>query len=458
MSSGRLGFLLLAALLLVGGYAIGQALRGDPSRAAPVSCPYSGGGPAFVLQSFEADRERQLYLDAQRLAAANQLFPDDEEFQLQPLHVGEQFIEDPSATIPPVILQAIGWIESKTNQTSVEVAYGELGPALISFDCGYGIMQVTSSLLHDGGRPSRYEALVGTHFAYNIAAGARILVEKWNQPLFPIIGSHDPSYLESWYYALWAYNGWAGINHPAHPNHDPFRSRYDCNGPRNGYPYQELVFGCFVNPPAVDGLPLWESLAVSLPDLAVLTAPGAALDLDIFYAGLDNFYISPADAGAGAQSPFAAMNMPLPSGAQPRPAALEPSELLRLQILGVPHGRLDAEELELSSTQLESGDAALQIYNDGTGLLAWRIADAPTWLSFDVQAGVALGAGYAFTSGPRSSRLNIAAAAGGVPEGSHRGRISIEFHYPDGTAATEVVTVSLDKRGAAFYEAGRPQS
>ena len=70
-------------------------------------------------------------------------------------------MKTPSATIPPEILHAISWIESKANQTSIEVHYGDLGPALVSFDCGYGIMQVTSSIINDGGLPSRYEALTG---------------------------------------------------------------------------------------------------------------------------------------------------------------------------------------------------------------------------------------------------------------------------------------------------------
>ena len=114
--------------------------------------------------------------------------------------------------------------------------------------------------------------------------------------------------------------------------------------------------------------------------------------------------------------------------------------------------------MKLTSSQLESGAVPLLIHNEGTGLLAWRIVDAPSWLSFDVQAGVALGSGYPFSNMAQSSRLSISAAAGGVPEGSHRGRITLEFHYPDGSSSVETVAISLDKRGAAYYEAGRPQS
>ena len=450
--------LLVAIVLLAGGFAAGQWLRGEPSHAAPSSCPYSGGGPPFSLQSFEADRPRQLYLDTQLLAAANQLFPEDEEFQLFPLQVGEQRIEDPSATIPPEILHAISWIESKTNQTSIEVPYGDLGPALVSFDCGYGIMQVTSSIINDGGLPSRYEALTGTHFAYNIAAGARILAEKWNEGFYPIVGANDPGYFESWYYALWAYNGWAGVNHPANPSYDLFRAPYNCDDAGNGYPYQELVLGCIANPPIVDGRALWTAQPVSLPDLTLLSAAGAPLDLDVFYAGLDSISFYP---GGPAQPPFADMNMDLPSGAQRRTAPdPDPGQALatRARVLGEPDGRLETDELKLTSSQLESGAVPLLIHNEGTGLLAWRIVDAPSWLSFDVQAGVALGSGYPFSNETQSSRLSISAAAGGVPEGSHRGRITLEFHYPDGSSSVETVAISLDKRGAAYYEAGRPQS
>ena len=456
----RVRSLIVAVFVLVGilggGYAVGDWLRGASSHAAPTSCPYSGGGPPFSLQSFEADRARTLYQNAQLLAAANQLFPDDEDFQLPPLVMGEQRREDPTATIPPEILFAIGWIESKSNQTSIEVPYGDLGPALISFDCGYGLMQVTSSIINDGGLPSRYEALVGTHFAYNIAAGARILAEKWNDPFFPSVGARDPAYIESWYYALWGYNGWAGVNHPMHPSNDPFRSPYRCNDiARNGYPYQELVLGCIINPPVVDGNRLWNPLDLALPDLSTLTASGSPLDLEVFYAGQDSIYLQ---IPGGEFSPFAEMDMALPAGAQPRPSAdIGQLAALRNEVLGEPVVRVNSEELELTSSQLQSGDVPFEIHNDGSGLLAWRIVDAPSWLDFDFQAGVALGT-YPAGKGVQSSRLSLTAAAGGVPEGSHRGQITFAFEFPDGQRQTQSVAISLDKRGAASYEAGRPQS
>ena len=455
MTSGRLTMLLAAVLLLAGGFGLGVWLRGEPSHAAPRNCPYSGGGPPFAMQSFEADRARSLYLDAQRLAAANALFPEDPDFQLPALTAGAERFDDLGAAIPAEILYAIGWIESATNQTAIEVPYGQLGPSLVSFDCGYGIMQVTSSIVNDGGLPSRYEALVGTHFAYNIAAGARILAEKWNDAFYPSVGAHDPRFIESWYYALWAYNGWAGVNHPLNPIYDPFRSVYDCRGRANEYPYQERVLGCIINPPEVDGSRLWEPVPVSLPDRVAFSSVGGALDLDTFYAGLDTISIH---IDGAIESPFAEMRMPLPDDAAARPA-VDPlqAEAERARVLGRPAPRLDADALELTTAELESGEVSLTIHNEGTGLLAWRVVEAPSWLSLDISAGAALG-GYAAAPGPQASRLRLSSAAGGVPEGSHRGAILIEFLLPDGRSQTQRLAISLDKRGAAFYEAGVPQS
>ena len=445
--------LLIMLLILSAGLAVDQLLEGGSVQAAPSSCPFRGGGPPFSLEAYEAAESRLTYLDTLRLAATNQLFPEDEDFQLPVLTSGEDRIEVPSAAIPPQILYAIAWVESKMAQAAYEVDWGTLGAPKLSFDCGYGIMQITSSINNDGGLPSRYEALVGSHFAYNIAAGARILAEKWNDAFFPIVGTHDPNFIESWYYALWAYNGWAGINHPQHPSKQPGRGIYGCDEERRWeFTYPELVLGCVINPPVVLGSRLWEPLAISLPNLAALSAAGMPLDLDVFYAGLDRIYVE-----ISAASAFAEMNMPLPSGAQARAASGDPSaETTRTRILGQPVLRLDETTLEISSSQLESGDVPLLIHNDGSGLLAWHVVETPSWLSVSVSGGVALGEGHGFA--PQPSRLSISAAAGGVPEGSHRGKITLAFHHPDGTSTTKSVDISLDKRGAAFYEAGRPQS
>ncbi len=446
---------LLGCALLLAGFEAGQSLRVQRASAAPSVCPYSGGGPPFAFQSFEADRSRALYLQAQVLAGANQLFPTDLEFALPPLETGSARAEDPSAMIPAQILHAIGWIESKINQTQIHVAYGTLGPTLLSFDCGYGIMQVTSSINNDGGLPSRYEALVGTHFAYNIAAGAQILTKKWNDDeLFPVVGQSDPAYIESWYYALWGYNGWAISNHPLGPDVDPFRPQpYTCNDARNGYPYQELVLGCIINPPVVDGVRLWQPLPVALPPLDELSLPGGPLEPDRYYEGLEQWY-----AGLGG-APFAAMSFDLPFAAIPTAPVIEGGAphyaVLRALVLGAPTLSFETEEVELGPT-LRTGGVVLEIGNGGDGLLPWRVLELPSWLSVDLHAGAALGSSYGHA--PIASRLRLETAAGGAPPGLHRSLLTLEFSYPDGRVEERTIAISLEKQGAASYQAGRPQS
>ncbi len=438
---------LVASLIALIGILAGFLLSTGSVSAAPSSCPYSGGGPPFAVEAFEADRMRRVYLDTQVLAAANQLFPGDEEFELPALKVGADRRESVGAAVPVQLLHAISWIESKINQVHINVRYGDVGPALVSFDCGYGIMQVTSTIDNDGGLPSRYEALAVSHFAYNIAAGAGILVEKWNEDFFPVVGDSDPSYLESWYYALWAYNGWAWVNHPGNPAYDPGRAPYDCDDDLSdwgAYPYQEKVLGCVINPPVVDGRQLWEPHPVILPDIPSQTSAGGTLDPDSFWQDFDQVRER--------------MSMSLPSGAVPAILTYGAVDADRDALLGMPLLVGLERELELSSSVLSQGGVGLRIENEGSGLLAWRVVSAPSWLSVGLQAGVALGTGYSFGFGPQESVIPISAAAGGVPEGSHLGRIALEFHYPDGTSTRESVAISLDKRGAAFYEAGRPQS
>ena len=446
---------LLGSLLLFAGFEAGQWLRPEPARAAPSVCPYSGGGSPFSFQSFEADRARSLYLNAQVLAGSNALLPTDPDFALPPLEIGTGRMEDPTAEIPAQILHAIGWIESKINQTQLHVEYGTLGPTLLSFDCGYGIMQVTSTIDNDGGLPSRYEALVGTHFAYNVAAGARILAEKWNDDeLFPVVGEHKPAYIESWYYALWGYNGWAISNHPLGPEVDPFRAQpYTCDDARNGYPYQELVLGCIIHPPVVDGAPLWEALPVVLPDLEQLGGPGGPLAPERYYEGLDRWYAGLAGA------PFEGMHLELPPGALPVALDLDEGgdyyEQLRAEVLGDPVLSFETEEIDLGST-LRAGGAVIVIGNSGGGLLPWRVVELPSWLEADLDAGAALGSSYQVV--PEPSRLRLEAATEGVPPGAHRSRLTLEFSYPDGSIELRVITISFEKQDAAFYQAGRPQS
>ncbi|MFE5539412.1 GDSL-type esterase/lipase family protein [Streptomyces sp. NPDC056519] len=78
-------------------------------------------------------------------------------------------------------------------------------------DCGYGVAQVTDGM-RAGQRDPNYQKAVAVDYATNVAAGLRILKEKWNQTYKAGIrmNNADPSKIENWYAALWAYN--SGIN------------------------------------------------------------------------------------------------------------------------------------------------------------------------------------------------------------------------------------------------------
>ena len=434
-----------------------------PSDAqSGIICSRTGGGPPYNFQTWEDNRNRSLYLDALSLAAANQLLPDLKDFHIPDLKVGTGRTEDPAAVIPAHLLYGIAWVESKINQTELETNYGDSGPTLVSSDCGYGIMQITTGFDNDPAElPTPWETLVGSHYAYNIAAGARILADKWNDALFPRVGERDPRFIESWYYAVWAYNGWALANHPAGPSADPFRSiPYRCDERRNGYPYQELVFGCIVNPPSLEGSRLWQAFPAALPDLSSLAWPGGPLDQNEFLSGWTEIRSS-YDSGTGGA--FASMSFPLPAASVPyrdaSPALAQP-EAARQRVLGEPVLSVNRDTYELSSISGASRRGLLLISNSGTGLLPWRIKAAPSWLRFDLHGGAALGSDAAWSAdqSARGSRLIFRADAEGQREGPNRGDIVIEALLPDGSVRTHQVKVDLDKIGAAFYEAGRPES
>lgn len=92
-------------------------------------------------------------------------------------------------------------------------------PKLIDWsevDCGYGVGQVTTGMHTDdtgevvNGVVMDYtkQKAVVLDYATNIAAGLRILQDKWNQTRNAglVVNDGDPRYLENWWFAIWAYN------------------------------------------------------------------------------------------------------------------------------------------------------------------------------------------------------------------------------------------------------------
>ncbi|GGU20200.1 SGNH/GDSL hydrolase family protein [Lentzea flava] len=118
-------------------------------------------------------------------------------------------------------------------------------------DCGYGITQITDGMRKAGREkpgeialPANKQLAVAVDFATNIAAGLRILQDKWNQTRRAgmKVNDGDPQWLENWYFAVWAYNsgfnpqngsnpwglGWA--NNAANPNYPRSRAPFLENG------------------------------------------------------------------------------------------------------------------------------------------------------------------------------------------------------------------------------------
>ncbi len=368
----------------------------------PSSSPSATPSPSFSANcafsqtptTYETTEERTLYLQAMNLAAYNMLFPGDGFFSQPSIGVGtrQNRTSSPSVYVPPTLLKAISWIESNATQGAPGLPFGAIGPALVSFDCGYGIAQVTSGMtapLGENGQPSDQQALVATHFAYNIGRGAAILIDKWNaapanRPIAGIDTNSDPHIVENWYFAVWGYNGFTGpganrSNHPLDPIYGAWpRTPYSC-GPANDsfshnrslFPYQELVYGCLAHPPIVLGQTLWQPLPATLPDL---NNPYWRAPLD-----LRNF-----------QYPYSQMDIPTPKPLHDDPTAL-PDPVTRLAVLGQPGLTIDRPMVLINvAAGQASAPVTVNISNTGSGITSWRAAANKPWVRLSQQAGVAV--------------------------------------------------------------------
>ena len=162
--------------------------------------------------------------------------------------------------VPPkiacVILKPIAAAESTWKQFCAPD-----GPTVISFDCGFGVMQVTSGA-------ASYGPMLASDTTWNIGAGTQILINKWNaEQRGGPIGDSDPRVVESWYYAVWAYNGFTFGNNPDNPQHPPNRPPFNgANGlSRGNYPYQEIVWGYLHNPLGWRTAPRYVAVPVTYP-------------------------------------------------------------------------------------------------------------------------------------------------------------------------------------------------
>ncbi len=438
---------LAAAALLV------QALA---APALPADVLGGGGTPhagacAFLRapHAYEADAERDTYLKAIETASVNGLFPGDGYFGLPAVETGGRGGRAPVAVaVPPTLLKAIAWVESRMTMALPSVPFGSPGPALVSFDCGHGVMQVTSGMTVPLGidAPSDRQTSVATHYAYNIARGAALLAEKWNdaperRPLAGTDTGSDPGLIENWYFATWGYNGFTGpgsnrSNHPADPAFGGWpRPAYRCDGgqSRTRHPYQELVWGCLAQPPTVGGVALWGAVAATLPNL---TQPQ-------FFQPLSS---------AAFRFPFAAMDIPTP-----RPAHTDlvpPADAgFRARALGAPGLAVDVRELtvRLDGTP-EEAQGTLLVTNPGSGLLAWQATADAGWIVLEPPAGVALGADVDCSGRDCDpvGRLSVTVNPTLLPQASAVG--AIRLHAANVALPDIVVRLEVD----AEFEVGAP--
>jgi hypothetical protein len=181
--------------------------------------------------------------------------------------------------IPPTVLKSIAWYESRWQQATWSVSRGNHGRTITSSECAYGVLQVLTGMEHISA-PDQRQNLIGSDFLHNAAAGAQILLEKWNHApqTLPIYGRRDPRIIEDWYFALWAYHCFGDIcaRYDVHNNPDDpalrwprpmYGSQAYTDGPftHADYPYQEVIFGQIANPPVQAGAPLWQAIPVLLP-------------------------------------------------------------------------------------------------------------------------------------------------------------------------------------------------
>lgn len=436
----RAALIALAAALAVG-------LWSSPRSAEPaLACAF-----LRTPQTYEADRARQAYMDVIAAAAVDALFPGNPFFGLPTVEVGTRNNRSDSTIrqMPVEVLRAVAWVESGITMASRSVAYESLGDALISFDCGHGVMQVTTGMtlpLGPDRRPSETQVSVATHYAYNIARGAAILVDKWNRApqSRPIAGTDtnsSPELIENWYYAVWSYNGFSGpgairSNHPADPLFGGWpRARYRCDGTqsRNRYPYQELVWGCMARPPTPNGVPLWSPVDATLPNLSQVSYFEAL--------SIANF-----------RFPFAGMDMPTPQPAH----QTDPPSIRRgfsSEVLAQPRISVSAPPIEIRTEgTFEETRATVRIGNSGTGILSWVALPSDGWIVVEPPAGVALGGDIACTGRgcTREAEITITVNPTLLPGSTARGTLRITT--PNGQGRDVEINIDVD----ADFEVGAP--
>lgn len=123
--------------------------------------------------------------------------------------------------VPPEIVKAIAEGESGNWRH-----FDNNGKAIVTADNGIGLMQITNQAGYN-------EERLKSDLVYNIESGVKILDKMFDRSDLPKINSGDRDDLESWYFAIMAYNGTKPVNSPIEQS----------TGERNAKAYQEKILG-----------------------------------------------------------------------------------------------------------------------------------------------------------------------------------------------------------------------
>ncbi|WP_181884492.1 transglycosylase SLT domain-containing protein [Neobacillus piezotolerans] len=119
-----------------------------------------------------------------------------------------------AADVPPEVVKGVASQENgKWEQFDVD------GNPIISLDGGIGIMQITNKAKYDQER-------LQTDVYYNIEKGVEVLAYMYTRTDIPKITNTNRRDIESWYFAVMAYNGTKPVNSPITRKGVPYPDAY----------------------------------------------------------------------------------------------------------------------------------------------------------------------------------------------------------------------------------------